>query len=220
MAELAVAMNDMTCRFLAERDRLDRKVQERTRQFVQTERLASVGYLAAGVSHEINNPLAAIAMSAESLERRLSAMPLAEMENDMRNYLRMIANEASRIAAGLMGGDAGSAVNEVMLDVPTTAHILGGCVIGADQTTGVIDPYHRVYGHPGLHITDGAAISANLGVNPSLTITAQAERAMAAWPNKGDTDPRPTLGDVYARVSPVAPKHPTVPEDAPAALRV
>ena len=95
-----------------------------------------------------------------------------------------------------------------------------GCVIGADDESGVIDPYQRVYGHPGLHVVDGAAISANLGVNPSLTITAQAERAIAAWPNKGEPDPRPALGDAYARVSPVGPNHPTVPEDAPAALRV
>ena len=60
--------------------------------------------------------------------------------------------------------------------------------------TGVIDRYQRVYGHPGLHIVDGSAVSANLGVNPSLTITAQAERAMALWPNRGDADPRPPLG--------------------------
>ena len=65
--------------------------------------------------------------------------------------------------------------------------------------TGVIDPYHRVYGHPGLHVVDGSAISANLGVNPSLTITAQAERAMALWPNKGEPDPRPALGAAYRR---------------------
>ena len=76
-----------------------------------------------------------------------------------------------------------------------TAHFLGGCPIGDRADTGVIDAYHRLYGHPGLHVVDGAAISANLGVNPSLTITAQAERAMAMWPNNGDPDPRPPLGD-------------------------
>ena len=58
----------------------------------------------------------------------------------------------------------------------------------------MIDPYQRVYNYPGLHVADGSAISANLGVNPSLTITAQAERAMAFWPNKGEADPRPPLG--------------------------
>ena len=72
-----------------------------------------------------------------------------------------------------------------------TAHFLGGCTIGDSPETGVIDPYHRMYGHPGLHVVDGSAISANLGVNPSLTITAQAERAMSYWPNKGEPDPRP-----------------------------
>ncbi len=86
--------------------------------------------------------------------------------------------------------------------------------------SGVIDPYHRVYGHPGLHIVDGSAVSANLGVNPSLTITAQAERAMAAWPNRGEPDPRPPLGAPYQRVAAVPPAHPAVPAGAPAALRV
>lgn len=72
-----------------------------------------------------------------------------------------------------------------------TAHFLGGCVIGSDARAGVIDAYHRVHGCPGLHVVDGSAISANLGVNPALTITAQAERAFSLWPNKGESDPRP-----------------------------
>ena len=71
MAELADAMNDMTARFQAIRDDLDRQVQERTKQVVRSEQLASVGFLAAGVAHEINNPLASIAMCAESLEGRI-----------------------------------------------------------------------------------------------------------------------------------------------------
>ena len=71
MAELAEAMNDMTARFQAIRDDLDRQVQERTKQVVRSEQLASVGFLAAGVAHEINNPLASIALCAESLESRL-----------------------------------------------------------------------------------------------------------------------------------------------------
>ena len=101
-----------------------------------------------------------------------------------------------------------------------TAHFLGGAVIGDSVETGVIDPYHRIYGHPGLHVVDGAAVSANLGVNPSLTIIAQAERAMALWPNKGDCDERPLLGAPYVRLAPVAPRAPIVPADAPAALRL
>jgi cholesterol oxidase len=67
---------------------------------------------------------------------------------------------------------------------------------------------------------DGSAISANLGVNPSLTITAQAERALAFWPNKGTDDPRPAIGAEYRRVQPVQPDHPAVPEAAPGALRL
>ena len=77
-----------------------------------------------------------------------------------------------------------------------------------------------MYGHPGLHVVDGSAVSANLGVNPSLTITAQAERAMAAWPNRGELDPRPPLGAPYQRVAAVPPARPAVPAGAPAALRV
>jgi cholesterol oxidase len=93
-------------------------------------------------------------------------------------------------------------------------------VIGDSPENGVIDPYHRVYGHPGLHVVDGASVSANLGVNPSLTITAQAERAMALWPNKGEPDRRAPLGDPYRRIDPVEPHDPVVPAAAPAALRL
>jgi cholesterol oxidase len=99
-----------------------------------------------------------------------------------------------------------------------TAHFLGGCAIDDSAESGVIDAYHRVYGHPGLHIVDGSAVSANLGVNPSLTITAQAERAMSFWPNHSEDDPRPALGDRYRRLTPVPPKNPAVPAGAPAAL--
>ena len=101
-----------------------------------------------------------------------------------------------------------------------TAHFLGGCPIGADPEHGVIDPYHRLYGHPGIHVVDGSAVSANLGVNPSLTITAQAERAMSLWPNKGGTDPRPEQGAAYRRIAAVRPVAPVVPEDAFGALRL
>ncbi|MFG1842131.1 FAD-dependent oxidoreductase [Micromonospora sp. NPDC049175] len=127
-------------------------------------------------------------------------------------------NTAVRLLAEEIGGTAGGALTEPF-DIPVTAHILGGAVIGATPADGVIDPWHRVYGHPGLHVVDGAAVSANLGVNPSLTITAQAERAMSFWPNKGEEDPRPALGSPYRRLAPVPPHHPAVPADAPGALR-
>lgn len=84
----------------------------------------------------------------------------------------------------------------------------------------MIDAYHRLYGHPGISVVDGSAVSANLGVNPSLTITAQAERAMSYWPNKGDVDPRPAQGQPYERLAAVEPKSPAVPEEAFGALRL
>ena len=130
-----------------------------------------------------------------------------------------VANDAVRRIAGVLGGTAGGNIGEPF-NMPLTAHFIGGCAIGDSPETGVIDPYQRVYGHPGLHVMDGAAITANLGVNPSLTITAQAERAMALWPNKGEVDPRPGLGADYRRLEPVAPQRPAVPDHAPGALRL
>jgi cholesterol oxidase len=130
-----------------------------------------------------------------------------------------VGHEAVRLAAEKIGGHAGGTVGDVF-NVPMTAHILGGAVIGDSPETGVVDPYHRVYGHPGLHVVDGAAVSANLGVNPSLTITAQAERAMSLWPNRGEADARPPLGAPYVRLDPVAPRRPAVPSSAPGALRL
>jgi cholesterol oxidase len=130
-----------------------------------------------------------------------------------------VAHEATRRIADEIGGFPGGTVGD-LANVPMTAHIIGGCVIGTDASTGVIDPYHRVHGYPTLHVVDGAAISANLGVNPSLTITAQAERAMSLWPNQGDADSRPAQGEAYSRVAPTRPRHPAVPESASGALRL
>jgi signal transduction histidine kinase len=98
MGELAGAMNDMTTRFRTIRDDLDRQVQLRTKQVVRSEQLASVGFLAAGVAHEINNPLASIAMCAESLEGRLlEAIPQQSEQSELvSRYLRMIQTEAFR----------------------------------------------------------------------------------------------------------------------------
>jgi cholesterol oxidase len=130
-----------------------------------------------------------------------------------------VANDAVRRIAAAVDGTPGGNIGEPF-GMPLTAHFIGGCAIGDSPETGVIDAYQRVYGHPGLHVADGAAVSANLGVNPSLTITAQAERAMALWPNKGEPDPRPALGERYVRLQPVAPVAPVVPESAPGALRL
>lgn len=99
---------------------------------------------------------------------------------------------------------AGGSLGEIV-DVPMTAHYLGGAVISDDPAQGVVDPWHRVWGYPGLHIVDGSAVSANLGVNPSLTITAQAERAMSFWPRLGGQDPRPAQGAAYERLKAVLP---------------
>jgi cholesterol oxidase len=127
-------------------------------------------------------------------------------------------NRAVRLLAEEIDGVAGGSWPDVF-NMPVTAHLLGGAVIGDSPATGVVDPYQRVHGHPGLHVLDGAAVCANLGVNPSLTITAQAERAVSLWPNRGGMDPRPALGEPYRRVDPVPPAHPAVPPGAPAALR-
>jgi cholesterol oxidase len=129
------------------------------------------------------------------------------------------ASDAATALAAEINGFAGSNVGELM-GTPLTAHFLGGCPIGDSRETGVIDPYHRLYGHPGISVVDGAAVSANLGVNPSLTITAQAERAMSYWPNKGEADPRPRQGEAYERLRPVEPLRPAVPAEAFGALRL
>jgi cholesterol oxidase len=126
-----------------------------------------------------------------------------------------VAHEVAEHLAEVIDGTAMGNIGEAF-GKPFTAHFVGGAVIGDSPATGVVDAYHRVYGHPGLHIVDGSTIAGNLGVNPSLTITAQAERALSMWPNAGDVDPRPATG--YTSVGPVAPRAPIVPGHAPAAL--
>jgi cholesterol oxidase len=127
-------------------------------------------------------------------------------------------NEVTRRIAKKIDGVAGGTWGE-LFNIPLTAHFLGGAAIGDTPGHGVIDPYQRVYQYPTLSVMDGAAISANLGVNPSLSITAQAERAASLWPNKGQVDQRPAQGETYKRLAPIPPEHPVVPADAPAGLR-
>ena len=137
--------------------------------------------------------------------------PNATYISTANEVTRSIAREYEGIAAGHVGD---------LVNAPFTAHFVGGCVISDDPEKGVIDPYHRVWNYPRLHIVDGSAVTANLGVNPSLTITAQAERAFSIWPNAGQEDPRPQQGSSYQRIKPIAPAHPVVPADAPASYRI
>jgi cholesterol oxidase len=112
------------------------------------------------------------------------------------------------------------AVTTEAFGIPMTAHFLGGATISATVETGVVDGYLRVHGVPGLHIFDGSTLSANPGVNPSLSITAQAEWACAHWPNMGEEDLRPQLGEPFKLVAPVAPANPAVPATAAGRLRL
>jgi cholesterol oxidase len=92
------------------------------------------------------------------------------------------ANEFAQNLARMTGGTALSMLPEILFNVPGTAHCLGGCVIADSPASGVVDSQHRVYGYTNMYICDGSVVSANLGVNPSLTITALAERAMSFIP--------------------------------------
>lgn len=130
-----------------------------------------------------------------------------------------VANETARRIANRYGGIAGGHIGD-LVNAPFTAHFVGGCVIGKNPDEGVIDAYHRLWNYPTLHVIDGSTITANLGVNPSLTITAQAERAISLWPNKGEVDLRPLQGASYQRIKPISPRYPVVPMHAPAALRI
>ena len=115
------------------------------------------------------------------------------------------ANEVAIRIAENYGGVAGGNIGN-LIGSPFTAHFVGGCVIGKNKEEGVIDPYHRVWGYPTLHVLDGSTITANLGVNPSLTITAQAERALSMWPNKDDQDERPDQSQPYKAINAIEPK--------------
>jgi cholesterol oxidase len=168
--------------------------------------------------------------------RGVTLLVMQSLDNSLTSYLRRgrlrarhgsgprnpawlpVAHDLARRYAARIDGQALSLATD-LVGAPATAHFIGGAVIGDGPTTGVVDAYHRVYGHEGLHVIDGSTIGANLGVNPSLTITAMAERAVALWPNRGEADPRPPVGAAYRRVEPVPPRSPSVPSSAPAALR-
>jgi cholesterol oxidase len=130
-----------------------------------------------------------------------------------------MGHTVAREIAKNVNGTPGAVVGEPF-GIPLTAHFLGGAVIAEDASKGVVDGYLRAFGQPGLHIVDGSALSANPGVNPSLSITALAEWAMAHWPNKGEADTRPELGEAFKIIEPVAPAHPAVSSSASGALRL
>lgn len=170
-------------------------------------------------------------------QRAVSLLVMQSLDNSLTSFLRRgrlharqgtgepnpswipVAHDVARRYAARVGGRPMGLVSD-LLGKPATAHYVGGAVIGAGPDQGVVDPYHRVHGHPGLHVVDGSTIGANLGVNPSLTITAMAERAVALWPNRGEEDPRPAAGEPYRSVTPVPPRTPAVPGHAPGALRL
>ncbi len=106
-----------------------------------------------------------------------------------------IANQAAEWFARRTGGIAQSSVTEALFNIPSTAHILGGAVIAPDAQRGVVDADQRVFGYENLLVCDGSAIPANVGVNPSLTITALAEHAMSRVPAAGMTVSARTSGD-------------------------
>jgi cholesterol oxidase len=99
-----------------------------------------------------------------------------------------VANEAAEWLAERIGGVAQSALTEALANAPTTAHILGGAIIAPDAATGVVDHRQRVFGYENLLVVDGSVVPANVGVNPSLTIAALAERAMTFVPPSGAPD--------------------------------
>ncbi|MDP3969576.1 MAG: FAD-dependent oxidoreductase [Nocardioides sp.] len=167
--------------------------------------------------------------------RTVSLLVMQSLDNSLTSYVRRgrlrarqgegapnpswipLAHDVARRYAERIGGEPMTLASD-LVGRPATAHYIGGAVIGETPETGVVDPYHRLHGYDGLHVIDGSTIGANLGVNPSLTITAMAERAVALWPNKDQPDPRPAPGEPYRRLVPVRPGSPSVPSGAPAAL--
>jgi cholesterol oxidase len=127
--------------------------------------------------------------STESTLRfvRKLGMMNTELEQGERPSASMPeATELALMIAKMTGGIARSMFAEQIMNIPTTAHILGGSCMGASAQEGVIDSRHRVFGYQGLYVVDGSAISANVGVNPSLTISALAERAISFIPKKAE----------------------------------
>jgi cholesterol oxidase len=132
----------------------------------------------------LDNALTLVRKRRSWFGRNLRSRP-AEGVPPIPTYLPM-ANRAAEFVAQRMGGFSLNAINEVWLGVPMTAHVLGGARMADLPERGVVDQACRVFGYPGLWVVDGSVIPTNLGANPSLTITAVAEYAMAQVPAKGD----------------------------------
>jgi cholesterol oxidase len=112
------------------------------------------------------------------------------------------ANEFARKTAALIGGTPMSMITEILFDIPGTAHVLGGCPMADSAAKGVVDSRNRVFGYANIYVCDGSVLSANLGVNPSLTICAVTERAMSFVPShdvRAETSRSPQFGSSIAR---------------------
>lgn len=130
-----------------------------------------------------------------------------------------VGHQVAKSIAKDVDGTPGAVIGEPF-GIPLTAHFLGGAVIAESKEEGVVDGYLRVFGQPGMHIVDGSMLSANPGVNPSLSIAALAEWAMANWPNKDEVDQRPALGEKFRLIDPVRPNNPAVRPEAVGSLRL
>jgi cholesterol oxidase len=133
-------------------------------------------------------------------------------------HIPIVEDFVDRVAKK-MDGREGALLFEV-INRNASAHFIGGIPLADSSDRGAVDPYLRAFGQPGLHVMDGSVMPANPGVNPSLMITALAERAMSFWPNRGDRDARPPLGSGYERIAAVKPHQPIVPAGAPGELRL
>ncbi|HET7443095.1 MAG TPA: GMC family oxidoreductase [Solirubrobacterales bacterium] len=143
-----------------------------------------------------------IVLVMQTLDNAIALRPTLKRNGDVRLQTEQdperpmptfipAANACAEWLADRTGGVAQSSTSEALMNIPTTAHILGGAVIGHSPEDGVVDARQRVFGYENLLVCDGAAIPANVGVNPSLTITALAEHAMSEIPPKGgESEPR------------------------------
>jgi cholesterol oxidase len=138
-----------------------------------------------------------IVLVMQTLDNAIALRPKLKRSGDVRLQTEQdpdrpnptfipVANEAAEWLAERTGGIAQSSVNEALMNVPTTAHILGGAVIGHSPEDGVVDSGQRVFGYENLLVCDGAAVPANVGVNPSLTIAALAEHAISEVPDAAE----------------------------------